>query len=313
MSQRIMAIDDSDIAQEFIRSNLAELGYDNVVSFMDPCVALKAIESGEAEADLILMDIMMPEIDGIELCARIKMIEAWRDTPVIMLTSRKDMESLSAAFMAGANDYVTKPFDRIELQARMRSSLRLKSELDRRRATEVRNRSRAAREQKNSANSGTRPAMLGGQAGMRADLLALSPDAQSELGLIVFKIDNLGEKHALGDDQQAQIIHAVARALSQVQITAGERFAHWDEGVFCLVGKGVSEDELRTRAQAFLHAVDMAEVLMPDTWRKTPVTMSAAIAPAREGSIGARLARAVETVERSCDAGTIKAIITATP
>ena len=138
MSPRIIAVDDSDIAQDFISATLSELGFDDVVSFIDPRSALDAIESDEATADLILMDIMMPDIDGIELCARIRALDRWSDVPIIMLTSRTDMGSLSEAFMAGANDYVTKPFNRIELQARMRSCLRLKSELDRRRSGENR-------------------------------------------------------------------------------------------------------------------------------------------------------------------------------
>ncbi|MFG6543529.1 PleD family two-component system response regulator, partial [Sulfitobacter sp. M22298] len=144
MSPRIIAVDDSDIAQDFISATLSELGFDDVVSFIDPRSALDAIESDEATADLILMDIMMPDIDGIELCARIRALDRWSDVPIIMLTSRTDMGSLSEAFMAGANDYVTKPFNRIELQARMRSCLRLKSELDRRRLGENRSARRRA-------------------------------------------------------------------------------------------------------------------------------------------------------------------------
>ena len=73
MSPRIIAVDDSDIAQDFINATLSELGFDDVVSFIDPRAALDAIKSDEAAADLILMDIMMPDIDGIELCARIQM------------------------------------------------------------------------------------------------------------------------------------------------------------------------------------------------------------------------------------------------
>jgi CheY-like chemotaxis protein len=308
MSQRIMAVDDSDIAQEFIRSNLAELGFDNVVSFMDPRVALEAIESGEAEADLILMDIMMPEIDGIELCARIRVIDAWRDIPIIMLTSRKDMEALSSAFMAGANDYVTKPFDRIELQARMRSCLRLKSELDRRRAIEHRGKRRAGQGAASGPQSEVSHVMLGSQAGLQADFRAMSPEAQSVLGLVVLKIDSLCEKRALTEFQKAEVIQATAKALADVPMTAGENFVHWEEGLFCFASPCASENDLRARAQSFIKAVQAAKITTPDTWEKTPVSISAVLAPKQNGTIGHRLGKAIQLVENICETGQLQTI-----
>ncbi|MBU2890263.1 response regulator [Celeribacter halophilus] len=308
MSQRIMAVDDSDIAQEFIRSNLAELGFDNVVSFMDPRAALEAIENGEAEADLILMDIMMPEIDGIELCARIRVIDAWRDIPIIMLTSRKDMDALSSAFMAGANDYVTKPFDRIELQARMRSCLRLKSELDRRRAIEHRGKRRGGQGASNGSQSEVSHVMLGSQAGLQADFRAMSPEAQSALGLVVLKIDSLCEKRALTDFQKAEIIQATAKALADVPMTAGENFVHWEEGLFCFASLRASEDDLRARAQSFIKAVQAAKITTPDTWEKAPVSISAVLAPKQNGTIGHRLGKAIQLVENICETGQLQTI-----
>jgi PleD family two-component response regulator len=298
MSQRIMAVDDSDIAQEFIRSNLAELGFDNVVSFMSPIEALEAIESGDAEADLILMDIMMPVIDGIELCARIRGIEAWRDVPIIMLTSRKDMESLSRAFVAGANDYVTKPFDRIELHARMRSCLRLGSELTRRKASEASR--KAAR--KGIGATGTDTALtphvlFGSKLGLQADLMAMPVEAQASVGVIALKIDNLSAASDFSEPQQNEIIQSVAKALAKVNIYAGDTFAHWEGDLFCFAGLELSECALRERAEAFIDAVTSTKITVRDSWRKTPVSVSAAVAPAGQGTIGHRLGKAIALLE----------------
>ena len=84
----------------------------------------------------MLLDIVMPEMDGVEACARIRNDPRYADLPIIMVTSLDDMNSLANAFVAGATDYVTKPVNRVELVARVRAALRLKQELDRRQARE---------------------------------------------------------------------------------------------------------------------------------------------------------------------------------
>src|SRR5215472_18737632 len=81
-------------------------------------------------ADIVLLDIVMPEMDGVECSARIRNDPRYGDMPIIMVTSLDDMGSLSNAFVAGATDYITKPINRIELAARVRSALKLKTELD---------------------------------------------------------------------------------------------------------------------------------------------------------------------------------------
>lgn len=76
------------------------------------------------------MDIMMPEISGIEGCRRFKEIEDCKDIPIIMVTAEKSQEMLQSAFDAGAIDYIRKPLNNVELFARIRSALRLKTEMD---------------------------------------------------------------------------------------------------------------------------------------------------------------------------------------
>lgn len=83
-----------------------------------------------SDVDLILLDMMMPEIDGIEACRILQRYDNLRDIPVIMVTAIGDSKKLAEALDAGAVDYVTKPINKVELLARIRLALRLKREKD---------------------------------------------------------------------------------------------------------------------------------------------------------------------------------------
>lgn len=246
MTRKIISIDDSDIAQEVIKLSLAEFGFEDIQSFLDPKEALNAISSGGATADLILLDIMMPGIDGIELCARIRGLENWSDIPIIMLTSRKDTDSLSQAFLAGANDYVTKPFDRIELQARIRSCLRLKGELDRRRASD--RRSSSAANNLLTASRGTAPipglSIVSQRLALQNALQALGADTLDRVGIVCFCIDQVHGPEDIDNDHKIAMIKAVGHQLGQVQMPAGDLFGHWDDDVFCLISLNLDETQL---------------------------------------------------------------------
>jgi len=76
--------------------------------------------------DLILLDIMMPEMDGFEVCAKLKQDEKTRDIPVIFLTAKVSPEDIVKGFEIGASDYVTKPFNSAELMARVKTHIELK-------------------------------------------------------------------------------------------------------------------------------------------------------------------------------------------
>ncbi len=86
---------------------------------------------GSLDFDLFLLDIMMPEIDGIELCRRIKEIPEYKQVPVIFLTAKTDKETLIRGFQQGAVDYISKPFFSQELIQRVRAQLQLRDALRR--------------------------------------------------------------------------------------------------------------------------------------------------------------------------------------
>ncbi len=97
--------------------------------------AMKELESdSSANLDLILMDITLPEMSGIEMCRLIQSTKHLKDVPIIMLAEKTREENLKRAFAVGAMDFISKPVRRVELLARVRSLLKLKHEMDERKA-----------------------------------------------------------------------------------------------------------------------------------------------------------------------------------
>jgi len=137
----ILIVDDSPHVITQLKFFLNSSGYQNL-SFAESAgkafeqLGLDNPEQTNGPFDLILMDIMMPEIDGIEACRQIKKNERLKDIPIIMVTGKTDAEYLQIAFSEGAVDYIAKPINKMELLARVRSVLRLRHEMDRRKARE---------------------------------------------------------------------------------------------------------------------------------------------------------------------------------
>ena len=138
----ILIVDDIPVNLMLLEEMLQQEGYADIYCVRSGQEALEMLATTEAadaeekKIDLILMDIMMPGMDGIETCQRIKAQDGLRDIPVIMVTVRDDDEVLAQAFSMGATDYIIKPVKEIELLARVRAALKLKRETDRRKARE---------------------------------------------------------------------------------------------------------------------------------------------------------------------------------
>ena len=131
----ILLVDDNSVNLFVIEKILNNAGYNDCVKLASAMELFNYLHLEDdtlsgGTVDLILLDIMMPEIDGIEACRRIKQDERFKDIPVIFVTALEDKSKLAEALDIGGADYITKPINKTELLARMRVALRLKSELD---------------------------------------------------------------------------------------------------------------------------------------------------------------------------------------
>jgi adenylate cyclase len=124
----ILAVDDEPANLALLRKLLARLGYD-VVEAIDGPSAIRAV--GEHQPDLVCLDVVMPGLDGIEVCQQLRRLPEHVGLPILLLTALDRTEDKSRGLEAGANDFLSKPFDESELSARLRSLLRTKALQDR--------------------------------------------------------------------------------------------------------------------------------------------------------------------------------------
>lgn len=120
---RVMVVDDVANNLKVVSSMLSQIGYTTTFA-ANGHQALERL--ADFQPDLILLDLMMPEMDGIEVCKAIKAMPKFEAVPIIFVTASHEVNHLEEAFAVGAVDYITKPFKRIELVARIKTHLKLK-------------------------------------------------------------------------------------------------------------------------------------------------------------------------------------------
>jgi DNA-binding response OmpR family regulator len=128
MANRVLLVDDEEVNLDLMEQLVTAEGYE-VMRALDGETALEMVKTGKP--DVIFLDIVMPQMNGLEVLRKIKTSPFSYAIPVVMVTAISGIEERVKSIQAGADDFISKPFDRIELAARLKSLMRLKSIHDR--------------------------------------------------------------------------------------------------------------------------------------------------------------------------------------
>jgi PleD family two-component response regulator len=307
---RILVVDDDEDSRDLTEGALLSAGYTDIATAASALDALKVLDVARTTdegpcVDMALLDIVMPEVDGVELCARIRNDQRFAELPVIMVTALSDMDSLANAFVAGATDYVTKPVNRVELVARVRAALRLKQELDRRQARE--------RELLAFLSSwGDRRAgvwvddttgLLLGEAA-EAYLAACGPTAADTISVLTLMLDRFDVNRPT--DVKTDALALVARGVRRIAATIGVVAAAYKNGMIVLVAPELGAASARELGEQLRTTVQRLQLPNSESVASDYVTASVAAVTGHGGCGADRiqlLTQAISTVQQAAAAG----------
>lgn len=282
---RILAVDDDPFILDLIPIIANKVGFPDVTLATSAKEALRLIGTAAEPFDLLLLDIAMPGMDGVELCGLVRELPGYRDTPIMMLTAARDFENLDRAFKAGASDYATKPFEISDFAARLKG-VQVQSDIRKQLGA-------AAASVPMCPSSG-----LGDYDGFEharlQDVISLvechalgnylrqlSQDSVINSRVVAIKVDRIGElRTALPSQKFGEMIFDVAKAISATLATSKFIMTYLGDGTFVTISnveEGVPSDDREADIQSFVNETFFASLDLGGT--PVTVTIGAPVQP----------------------------------
>ncbi|WP_299417580.1 response regulator [uncultured Sulfitobacter sp.] len=244
---RILAVDDDPVMLDLLGTALEQSGFDDITFAATAEDALELIDVAAAPYDIFLLDVMLPGTSGIEVCRTVRTYPRYRATPVLMITGSRARDMMTRAFEAGATDFVSKPFDALELVTRIKLAAMLNDSMQREQMNaaaleELGQLTEVSFDERFDLPSG---AGVKGFLTLENELLRRA-DALYEMVLFTVEIDNaLGLYRGSRPAQFRASVEAVGRALSSEIDTDNTRFAYAGRGDMIGVAHTHAQIDLR--------------------------------------------------------------------
>jgi two-component system cell cycle response regulator len=286
---KILIADDSIVSRHLLEATLRKWGYDVMVA-CDGAEALELLQREDAPG-LIILDWMMPGMTGVEVCKRIRERDSEPYTYILLLTSKSQKEDLIEGMDAGADDYITKPFDQNELQVRLRAGTRL-----------VDLQSQLLKAREDLRDQATRDSLtrLWNRSSILNELgreLARSEREARPLGVVIVDLDHFKHindtyGHLAGD----AVLREAARRM-QNSIRQYDSIGRYGGEEFLILFPGCSQDDCFAQADRLRRQLGQTEMAVNETSLRVTASFGVTIAmPGENWSQEALIRRADEAL-----------------
>lgn len=306
---RILAVDDDIMILELLDTAMSISGKYEVETASSGEKALEIIERTDEPFDCFLLDIQMPGIDGTTLCRKIREMPDFKRTPIIMATAMSQKSHIDRAFVAGASDYIMKPFDFTELETRIETACKVANSRPRTQSGGSSFDSIQKVLNNSLAQSLEEPFEVGNVEGMvgyvafQNYLLTLSITSLLATSVHAIKIANVEDVYSLATPIEFRgIVAKVGQIISTALDGEESIFTYWGNGTFLCLHQSIDKAGLADfEARVIASALDMAR---RDGWeqsdQKTPHIVVGPPASMKFLNKSSTLKRAINSVEKRC-------------